>query len=205
MKKIIFLLTLIFATFVLNAQTRSGSVSDIRRNQSNQTNQNTQNTQNTNKPKGFQKENLRLGGTFGLAFGTITAIDISPLVGYQFTPMFQGGASVIYNYYSDARWSPRFTMSTYGAAPYLQFRPIIGSFRNVFFHAEYGILNHDINRSPLLPEVREWLHYPMIGGGAFLPIGPNGGLTISLLWNLNETNKSLYANPILRIGFSFGI
>ena len=198
MKKFILLTNCMIISLLLQAQTRSGNVSDFRNQQKNQPVKNDQ-------QGGFKKENLRLGGNFGLAFGTITIVDISPSVGYQFTPMFQVGAGIVYNYYSDARWNPRFTTSTYGAGPYFQFRPIIGSFRNVFFHAEYGLLNHDINRSPYRPEEREWVHYPLIGGGAFLPVGSNGGLTVSLLWNLYETDKSLYTNPILRVGFSFGL
>ena len=37
---------------------------------------------------GFDKSKLFFGGNLGLAFGTYTIVNVSPLVGYQFTLNF---------------------------------------------------------------------------------------------------------------------
>ncbi|MCL2682326.1 MAG: hypothetical protein FWE63_02415 [Bacteroidales bacterium] len=193
MKKLLLLSTLISASLLLNAQTQSGSVSDMLNHQMNQ---------DYNAPgSGFQSGNLRFGGTFGLMFGDVTIIDISPTIGYQFTPMFQLGLGVVYNYYSERLLDGRnFSMSAIGGNSYVQFSPI----KFFFLRAEYGILNQKVdfwgNRR------NEWVQYPLIGGGVFMPIGQSGGLSASLLWNLNDTDWSVYGqNPIFRIGVVFGL
>ena len=48
---------------------------------------------------GFDKSKLFFGGNLGLAFGTYTIINVSPQVGYHFSPMFAGGVGVNYSYF----------------------------------------------------------------------------------------------------------
>lgn len=49
--------------------------------------------------KGFDPAKLIIGGGLGLAFGDITSIYVSPVVGYRFTDRFAAGVSFGYNYY----------------------------------------------------------------------------------------------------------
>lgn len=189
-KLLLFFICCLFA-IGSNAQSQSGSVRDVKNN-----NQST--SKDNIPPSGFQKENLRFGGNFGAVFGEVSMVDISPTIGYQFYKMFQAGIGIIYNYYSDKNYSPRLTMHVWGGNVYTEFRPI----RQFFLRAEYGLLNY----SPFANSEREWIDYPMLGGGLFLPMGQTGGLTLALMWNLAHSEKSLYANnPTLRIGFSFGL
>jgi hypothetical protein len=213
MKRIFIIINLIFASLFLNAQTRSGSVSDLQNAQRNQSNQSTQNDQQ----KGFKKENLRFGGNLGASFGDATFIDVSPTVGYQFTPRFQAGLGLVYNYLSyrvlfrtdssDPGQFRRFSMSIFGLSPYAQFTVIRSQSFHLFLRAEYGFFNYDTNFWMLFwDEKREWVHYPMIGGGILLPIGRNGGLSLQLMWDLNEKPVSIYgSNPIIKMGFMFGL
>lgn len=202
MKKLLLFSTLISASLLLNAQTRSGSVSDIQREQ-NRHNQATQNERS-----GFQRENLRFGGNFGLQFGNITFIDISPTVGYQFTNRFLAGLGITYNFYRE-RWylnSERqyFTMNVIGGTTFAQFTAIQIPSMHFFLRAEYSLLNQGVDW--LGQQRRDWVHYPMVGGGILLPFGRAGGISVQLMWDLLENDNSIFGrNPIIRMGVMFGL
>ncbi|MCL2412903.1 MAG: hypothetical protein FWC98_02060 [Bacteroidales bacterium] len=204
MKKIFFLSILISTSLFLNAQTRSGSISDVQRNQ-NQRNQTDQNE----RQRGFQRENLRFGGSLGASFGNTTFVDISPMVGYQFTPRLQAGLGVIYNYFSIRdRWTgERFSMHVFGVNPYAQFVVIQIPQFHFFLRAEYAVVNYDVNFWwSNLDRKREWQHYPLIGGGVLLPVGRNGGISLQVMWDLLENNPTIFGrNPIFRMGIMFGL
>jgi hypothetical protein len=57
--------------------------------------------QQTDKAKGFDPSRLFAGGNFGLSFGSGNSlINLSPQVGYHFSPQFAAGAGVSYIHYS---------------------------------------------------------------------------------------------------------
>jgi hypothetical protein len=204
MKKTIIIIGLILFSFSLQAQTRSGSIGDVLKGQGNQSNQN---TQNANQPSGFRKENLRFGGTFGANIGNdVTLIDISPTVGYQFSPRFQAGLGVIYNYYSlrNQYTGKRVSTNVFGGSSYGQFTVVKAANMNFFVRGEFNAINHITGYTPGGNEIREWVTYPLIGGGLLLPFGGTGAISVQLLYNLNESEKSIYENPIFRVGIVFG-
>ena len=43
---------------------------------------------------GFDKSKLFVGGNLGLAFGYATIINVTPQVGYHFSPMFAAGVGL---------------------------------------------------------------------------------------------------------------
>jgi len=201
MKKIALFSALVLISFFLQGQTRSGSISDILRNQQNQAVQDDQ-------QRGFRKENLRFGGNLGATFGNTTFIDVSPAIGYQFTHRFQAGLGFIYNYYSfrDRISGNRFSMSIYGVKPYAQFSVLQLSSFHVVLRAEHGVLNYDVNFWFNRNRKHEWVHYPLLGAGVLLPVGRSGGIMIQAMWDLNEKEHSIYSgNPIIQVGFMFGM
>src|SRR6478736_4936619 len=50
--------------------------------------------------KGFDKNKLFFGGTFGASFGSYTFVNVSPQVGYRFNKFFAAGAGVNFIYSS---------------------------------------------------------------------------------------------------------
>ncbi len=52
------------------------------------------------RPLGFKKENLFIGGNFGLGVGSYTNINISPQIGYHLSPMFDAGVGLNFQYIS---------------------------------------------------------------------------------------------------------
>lgn len=87
MKKIIFALLAITFTSVAFAQPEYERPS--RRNED-----------TDERPLGFKKENLFLGGNFGLGVGSYTNINISPQIGYHLSPMFDAGVGINFQFIS---------------------------------------------------------------------------------------------------------
>ncbi len=143
------------------------------------------------------REKLFFGGGLGLQFGTITQIDVMPLVGYRIAPKLATGLSFTYKYYNNS--INHYNSSIYGGGVFARFI----AFRNFFAHAEYEMLNLKIFNQITSEISREWVESILIGPGYRQPLGAHSFLYIMMLWNLNESYKSPYTNPIFRVGFTF--
>ncbi len=144
-------------------------------------------------------ERLTYGGNFGLQFGDWTLINISPMVGYKFSERFIAGPGVIYQYQS---FKGLGSYNMYGGKVFG--RAVL--FDNVFAHTEYELLNTPkFNYSSgEIENGRLNISSLFVGGGYRFMIGDYSSLDAMLLFNLNESIYSPYANPIIRIGFSGG-
>jgi hypothetical protein len=148
------------------------------------------------------------GGNFNLMFGTITSINVSPLVGYRVTPRFSAGTGVTYEYYRE-KISPSdiFQASMYGARAFLSYDliPDINKLTGLpmqgalMVYSEYEALNQYYSQS----ESRTWLNNVYVGGGWKIPVGERAAIQLLVLYNLNETIDSPYSNPLFRFGFIF--
>jgi len=179
------ILILLFGTSELNAQARdSDSI------------QSTQPAKE--KKKGFDPRRLVFGGSLGATFGDITYVEVSPRVGYMLKENWITGVSLKYSYYEEKTRFVDYSTNMYGGGVYTQY-----FFLKYFVaHAEYEILNLDDFRAPF---ERVNIHSVFVGGGLSSRVGRGGFFNILLLYNLNETYNSPYANPYLRIGFGVGI
>jgi len=201
MKKILLLSILFFTSLTLTAQTRSGTISDVQRGGQNQ--------RQDDRPSGFQRENLRFGGNFGMHFGRITFIEVSPTVGYQFTNRFLAGVGVTYNFYRERIYINNIrheaTMHVIGGTTFGQFSVVQIPSLHIFLRAEYSLLNQRVDFFGQYQQ-RDWVHYPMVGGGILLPFGRSGGVTMQLMWDLLENENTIFgSNPIIRMGFMIGL
>jgi hypothetical protein len=145
-------------------------------------------------------EKIDLGGYLGAQFGTVTLIEISPLVTYRFTEKFHGGFGGTYQYYQDKRYQPDYRSSAYGVNLFARYF-IWG---DLFAHVEYAPVYitdsyYSFNGQGI------WAHDFMIGGGYRQWIGDRAFATLMVLFNVNETPQSLYRNPIIKIGFGVGL
>ncbi len=152
----------------------------------------------TPKKKEPIKDKLFFGGGIGLQFGTVTLIEVAPIVGYKVTPRFQPGIGLTYSYYNDNRYTYPVNYSTYGGSVFARFF----LFEGLFAHAEAEALNIKVYYSATATS-REWIENYLIGGGYFQKMGERSGMYLLVLWNLNQTDLTPYANPVIRIGFSF--
>lgn len=151
------------------------------------------------------KDHLFYGGGLGLQFGSITLVDISPMIGYKISPRFGVGVSPTYKYHSYKEYygqSINIKSNVFGGSVFGRF--II--FENVFAHAEYELLTYKV-KDPAYSRGTETRDFQsvLIGGGYREGIGDKAFMNLIFLWNLNETPDSPYTNPIIRAGFSIGL
>lgn len=149
------------------------------------------------------KDRIFVGGNLGLQFGTITNIEVSPLVGYRITNNFSAGLGVSYIYYKvKFDNGTEFKTDIYGGRIFAR-RLITEQF---FLHGEYESLNlefYNINDGSFN---REWVSGLFLGGGYFMPISRNAGFSAMALYNvIYDDLKSPYNSPwVIRVGFSVG-
>lgn len=155
------------------------------------------------KPEYNFKSHLYFGGGFGLQFGYMTLIEVSPLVGYNITPKFSVGISPTYKFYKyNDYYGQNLDLKTnvWGGSIFSRYY----IFESVFAHVEYESLLYN-TQSPGYPETKQQYNSFFVGGGYNQRIGGNAGMYIMILWNLNDTPDSPYINPIIRVGFSVGL
>ncbi|MBK7910954.1 MAG: hypothetical protein KA193_12825 [Bacteroidia bacterium] len=142
------------------------------------------------------------GGNFGLQFGTQTIIEIAPIVGYRLTDRLAAGVGGKYIYYRYRSAPFEYSTNMYGGSVFARYNIL----ENLFAYTEYEILNLDAP-DPLNPYRlrRTNVTSVFVGGGYRQMLGNNSSLNLMLLYNLNESTNSPYQNPIIRIGFGFGI
>lgn len=145
------------------------------------------------------------GGNFGIMFGTITLIDLSPNIGYRLTEKFSAGVGVTYMYYHDSRF--RYSTNIYGGRLFARH-----VFLEKFFaHAEYEILNLELY--DVIDFKMSRVNYPrlLLGAGFLQRMSERTAFSLLILLNvLDDTeymNRYRFSmpNPDIRIGFIFGI
>jgi len=148
-------------------------------------------------------DKVYFGGNFSLQFGNQTLIDVNPLVGYRLTEKFSVGFSATYIYYhvKDAYYNIDYSTDIYGGSIFTRYYFL----ENIFAHVEGEVLNLEVPNYFLNRYERENIFGFYVGGGYRQPLGERSSLNILLLYNLNEDLNSPYQNPIIRIGFGFGI
>jgi hypothetical protein len=156
------------------------------------------------------KERLFFGGSFGLQFGTITDIQISPVIGFWLLPRVAVAAGPTYRYYKDVDVAT----TLYGGKAYLQLVVIqdlnsfipMGVHTGIFLHMEDELLSLKSSfwKYPLLyTSDRFYVNTVLVGGGLSQQIGRRASLNFMVLWPLNDSGYEIYSKPEIRISFNF--
>lgn len=171
------------------------------------------------------KDKLFFGGSLGAQFGSLTIVELNPVVGYRFTPRLAVGIGGRYSYYNDRRSlyftntdsvisSSRFNTHIYGGSVFTRYTLIkdlqnvlpLKIYGGIYAHAEYELLSLESRYFDLACDFsgkRFLLHSVLVGGGYHQKIGRKSYIYLELLWNLTETINTPYENPVFRIGFTF--
>lgn len=151
-----------------------------------------------------------------LAFGTTTYVELSPMLGYHLTERISTGFGPHYIYLSQ-RAIPvnphSYHTHVYGVKGFARLALItqaekylpVNLFSDIFAHVEYeGMsLEKAYYYSPSYPDDGRFIYHGlMVGGGLIQDIGPRNSVSIMVLWNLNESSRSPYSNPVFRIGYN---
>ena len=184
-------------------------------------------------PQAFWRR-VSLGGYFSLQFGSVTAVAVSPEASVRIVNQLYGGLGFSYQFVSfkDYFWDNKnqnflkYESSMYGGRIFFRYylRSFFDNFLGNFFaHTEYEYLYYTLPYTQTVPgdpagtitdpnglqykPGREGIDVNslFVGGGFSQPIAGRAYLDILLLFNLNESYNSPYANPIFRIGFGVGL
>ncbi len=147
-------------------------------------------------------DRLFTGGDIGMQFGSQTFIEVAPILGYRATPELSVGISTKYIYYkvNDVYSNYHYETNTYGGGLFMRYNIL----EEVFLHGEYEGLSMEVPLSPYETN-RRIVSGLFLGGGYRQFIGEYSSLNIMLLFDVIEDQYSPYQNPILRIGFDFGL
>ncbi len=143
-----------------------------------------------------------VGGNFGLGFGDVTYIDLSPSVGYAITPKLLGGVGAIYQYTRFRRAD--FSSHTYGGRLF----GIYKVFDPFFAQVEYEYLNFEFLNA-FGESNRASFSSVLGGGGVNQPVSRNLMLMFTALYNFSYYSYPLerrpYASPwVIRVGVNIG-
>jgi hypothetical protein len=150
------------------------------------------------------KKTFFTGGNIGLQFGTVTMIDISPQFGYYIFENLCVGAGATYQYINDRRYFPRAEINVYGGRIFTRFH--FPFFNSIFAHGEYEYMVYNTNVFSSVGK-KEWIDVSnyFLGIGYRQRVFGRSSITLTLLWNFNESMYSPYTNPIIRAGFDIDL
>jgi hypothetical protein len=156
------------------------------------------------------KERLFYGGSLGLMLGTITDIQVSPVIGFWILPRVALAVGPTYRYYKDQIDRT----AIYGGRSYLQFVVIqdisslvpLGVHTGIFLHVENELLSLKTSfwkNPPPYKTDRFYVNTVLAGGGISQQIGRRSSLNFMILWPLNDSVYEIYSKPEIRISFIF--
>ncbi len=156
------------------------------------------------------RERIFFGGSFGLQIGTITNIEVAPIVGLWVLPRLAVAVGPNYRFYKDPYFG---RTNIYGGRGYTDIVLIkninsiipIGINMGIFLHAEdeYLSLESAFWKDPPYTSERFGVNTILVGGGISQPVGMKGSINLTLLWALNESVFDIYGNPEIRVSFTF--
>ena len=159
--------------------------------------------------KGFDKSKLFVGGNLGLAFGTYTIVNVSPLVGYHFSQMFAAGVGLNYSYYGYDDGIYKYAQSYAGMSLFGRVYPLRQFFVQVQPEVNYvwGTQTPDPGYQgyPTYKIPTQFVPSLLLGGGAAIPTGPNGAIMISVMYDVIQNPLSpYYRQAVYGFGYNIG-
>ena len=154
-------------------------------------------------------ERLFYGGSFGLQLGTVTDIELDPVLGFWLLPRVAVAAGPDFQYFN-VRGDATFI---YGGRAYLQFVLIqdlnnvipLGVNTGIFIQGEYDGLSLESEFFGITsPPKRQYMGTFLAGAGLSQQLGKRSFLNFTFLWALSDQKfDGIYGSPEIRILFLF--
>ena len=156
--------------------------------------------------KGFDKSKLFVGGNLGLAFGTYTIINVSPLVGYHFSNLFAAGGGINYSYYGYDNGLYTSKQTYAGMNLFGRVYPIRQLFIQVQPELNYMWASQEPDAGQQFEpfKINQFVPSMLLGGGAAIPAGANGFITISVMYDVLQNVWSPYYHQVV-YGFGYTV
>lgn len=151
------------------------------------------------------RDRLFFGGNFGLQFGTVTDIQLAPIVGVWLLPRVNVAAGPEYRYYKHPYYGK---YNIFGAKAYTEFVIVqdldnlipLGSHLSIFAHLEEEITRY----VPSSDEYSGFSYNALLGGGGLsFPMGERASLNVMALWFLAGSDDEYVDSPLFRLIFTF--
>ncbi|MBI9068016.1 MAG: hypothetical protein JEZ09_12035 [Salinivirgaceae bacterium] len=153
------------------------------------------------KKKRQLSEKVFFGGGFGMQFGSVNVVEVSPMVGYKPIENLYFGLKGTYQYYKRDIYN--ISTDIYGGS----FFGLLSIFSNIAIYSEYEMLSLESSYFDFANmhtgKARFWEKSLLLGGGFVQPIGERSNMLLLVLWNLNDSPYSPYINPIIRITYLY--
>lgn len=149
------------------------------------------------------KNSFFSGGSLGMQFGSVVLIDVSPQIGYFPLEHISIGAGFTYQYISDRSYSPRIDIHVYGGRVFT--RLYLPVFESIFAHLEYEYMTYRDDYSQIGSNNWVSVNSFLAGAGYRQRIGGRSAINLMVLWNFNESQYSMYSNPVIRVGADIGL
>lgn len=148
------------------------------------------------------KDRLFFGGNIGLSFGSLTYINVAPTIGYRITDKFGMGLGPTYSYYNDRRFvNYKYETHIYGGRTFAQYQAL----ESVLLYSEFEMINIEVPNLLFTKLIRQNIPSLFVGGGYTQRFGNNSAVNLMLLYNVLESDYKIYENPLIRMGFNFGM
>ena len=149
------------------------------------------------------KDRIWFGGGIGLSFGTVTAIQVDPLIGYKVDQKgkFSVGLGGSYWYFNDKRFIDG-DFSAFGYRVFTRYRVI----QPLYAHAEFLHMNLEGREPFALDRQRIWVPHLLLGAGYVQSLAGRSSIFIQVLFDVLQDPNSIYSNtgPIFMGGVGIG-
>lgn len=150
------------------------------------------------------KDRIWFGGGIGLSLGTVTAVQLDPLVGVflDHDHKLSVGLGPSYSYFQDNRYAPAYEQSNYGYRIFSRYRVI----EQAYLHAEFLQLNTESFYNFDNQIGRIWVPHLLLGAGYVQPLGGSSSIYLQVLFEVLQDPNSVYLGmgPIFSMGIGVG-
>lgn len=154
-------------------------------------------------------ERIFYGGNFGLQFGTLSDIEIAPVVGFWVLPRIAVAAGPDYRFYKYFKEKTHI----YGGKAYIELTLLrninsvipIGANTDIILHGEDQLLSLETQFFKLPPynSKRFNMNTLLAGGGITQWLGKRSAMNLLILWAFENEDYGLYSKPEFRITLVF--